>query len=208
MPDSVYIQHLCNNPLFYCRAVKRGETWRGLFPNAKERDLMMRINRTNVPLPYRTEIVMPHDISKVNYEQLSPFPEHMNTHGSRLIDIDLSKFAFAAYDADGNRVMWGPASGGKPWCKDTHSSCLTATGNFQVYRMKGAECRSGTYPIENNGGAEMPYCMYYYKGFAIHASTLSGFVNRSRGCVRLFDEDAQWLNQHFVTLGTRVIVKS
>ena len=207
IPDAEYAEQLCHNPLFYCRPVKSSDTWRGLFPDAKERELMMRINRTNVPLQYRTQIVMPRDINKVDYEQLSPFPQHRDTHGHRLLYVDLDKFAFAAYDKEGQRIMWGPASGGKPWCEDTKASCLTATGQFRVFKIKGRECRSGTYPLDTKGGAEMPFCMYYYRGFAIHASTLSGFVNRSRGCIRLFDKDAEWLNQHFVQLGTEVIVK-
>lgn len=208
LPDTAYFQQLCHNPLFYCRSVQSGETWVSLFPNPKTRELMMRLNRTNVPLQYRTHVIMPRDISKVDYQQLSPLPEHTHTDGHRLLYVDLAKFAFAAYNKQGERVLWGPASGGKAWCEDTKSSCLTKTGRFHIFRIKGKDCRSGTYPLETKGGAQMPYCMYYYRGFAIHASTLSGFINRSRGCIRLFDRDAQWLNQHFVRLGTEVIVKS
>jgi lipoprotein-anchoring transpeptidase ErfK/SrfK len=207
IPDAEYAQQLCHNPLFKCRPVKNSETWRELFPNDQQRDLVERINRTNVPLQYRTEIILPRDISKLNYEKLAPFSLHRDTDGKRLLYIDLDKFAFAAYDKEGKRVLWGPASGGKPWCDDTQESCLSATGTYHVFRIKGEDCESGTYPLESKGGASMPYCMYYYKGFAIHGSTLSGFVNRSRGCIRLFDEDAKWLNQHFVQLGTEVIVK-
>ncbi len=207
IPDALYAQTLCHNPLFYCRSVKPDETWRGLFPDDQQRDLIERINRTNVPLQYRTQIILPRDISKLNYEALSPLPAHMQTQGQRLLYVDLDKFAFAAYNEQGERVLWGPASGGRAWCDDTKASCLTATGVYHIFRIKGADCRSGTYPLENDGGAAMPYCMYYYKGFAIHASTLSGFVNRSHGCIRLFDDDAKWLEQQFVQLGTKVIVK-
>lgn len=207
LPDAAYFQQLCHNPLFYCQAVKSGETWASLFPKPKERELMMRINRTNVPLQYRTHVIMPRDYTKLNYEQLSPLPEHEQTDGHRLIVVDLSKFAFAAYNEAGERVLWGPASGGKAWCDDTEASCLTATGTYHIFKIKGKDCQSGTFPLESDGGAEMPYCMYYYKGFAIHASTLSGFINRSHGCIRLFDQDAEWLNEHFARLGTEVIVK-
>lgn len=207
VPEATYKQTLCNSRLFKCRTVKHSDTWVDLFPNDKERDLMKRINRTNVALQYLSEVIVPKNPSQLHYKQLSPLPAQRDTQGKRVLYIDLDKFAFAAYDKNGQRVLWGPASGGKPWCDDTKQSCATATGTFHVYRIKGADCRSGTYPLETNGGASMPYCMYYYKGFAIHGSTLSGFVNRSRGCVRLFDEDAKWLNQHFVKLGTTVIVK-
>ncbi|MCX7124554.1 MAG: L,D-transpeptidase, partial [Gammaproteobacteria bacterium] len=41
--------------------------------------------------------------------------------------------------------------------------------------------------------------------FALHGSTLPGY-NASHGCVRLFFDDAKWLNQDFLNIGTRVTV--
>ncbi len=207
VPPAEYEHELCHSPFFKCYPVKSNETWRGLFSDDSKRSLVQRINRTNVPLQYLNEIILPVDIKNISYKAISPLPAHLDTGGQRLVYVDLNHFAFAAYDEQGNRVLWGPASGGKPWCDDTKTSCLTATGTFHVYRIKGADCTSGTYPLETDGGAQMPYCMYFYKGFAMHGSTLSGFVNRSRGCVRLFDEDAKWLNENFVKIGTEVIVK-
>lgn len=93
------------------------------------------------------------------------------------------------------------------YCSDTHEDCQSAAGAFKIYRIQGENCQSSKYPLDRNGGAPMPYCMHYYKGYAIHGSTLSGFVNRSRGCIRLFYSDAKWLNEDFVRLGTAVIVK-
>ncbi len=206
VPDAEYFMYLCKSPEFSCRKVRRGDTWADLFPNAKMRDLIQRLNRTNVPLRYRQMLIEPRDMAHFNYQRWSPLPQHKDTEGKRLLYIDLDVFAFAAYDENGNLIKWGPASGGKPWCEDTKAGCASAIGKFHVYRMRGESCRSGTYPIEDNGGAPMPYCMYYHKGFAIHTSTLSGFINRSRGCIRLFDADAKWLNQSFVKIGTEVIV--
>lgn len=206
VPDAEYFTQLCESPKFNCRKVRPGETWADLFPDVKTRDLVQRLNRTNVPLRYRSMLIEPRDMDNLNYQQWSPLPTHKDTNGKRLLYIDLDLFAFGAYDKDGALVKWGPASGGKPWCEDTKSGCSSAIGKFHVYQMRGEFCQSGTYPIEENGGAPMPYCMYYHKGFAIHGSTLSGFINRSRGCVRLFDEDAKWLNKRFVRVGTEVIV--
>ena len=81
----------------------------------------------------------------------------------------------------------------------------SAIGHMKVYSKKGEECRSSLYPIETHGGAKMPYCMHFNGGFALHGSTLPGY-NASHGCVRLFFEDAEWLNKHFANIGTRVIV--
>lgn len=206
VPDAAYGKHLCDLARFQCRKVRRGQTWKGLFSDRREREMVMRLNRTNVALMYRPFIVVPRDLSHTSYMDLAPFPQEYDTHGHRLLFVDLAVYAFAAYDKTGHLVFWGPATGGRPWCDDTQSACKTKTGHFHVYRMKGASCQSKTYPIEESGGAPMPYCMFYYKGFAIHGSTLSGFVDRSRGCVRLFDADAEWLNQHFVKIGTEVIV--
>ncbi|PHQ79297.1 MAG: L,D-transpeptidase [Coxiella sp. (in: Bacteria)] len=206
IPDAEYGATLCDNPRYICKKVHARQSWKSLFPKKEQRELVMRLNRTNVALRYRSFIIVPKELAKANYMQLSPFPQHRDTDGHRLLYVDLGVFAFAAYNKHGSLMFWGPAAGGKPWCEDTKDSCSTATGDFHVFKIKGEDCQSGTYPMETKGGAPMPYCMYYHKGFAIHGSTLSGFINRSRGCVRLFDDDAKWLNQQFVQLGTEVIV--
>ena len=56
----------------------------------------------------------------------------------------------------------------------------------------------------------MPFCMFFYHGYAMHASYLPGY-HASHGCIRLFYEDAEWLNKNFVDMGrrgTKVIVQS
>lgn len=206
-PFELYGLLQCSHQGFYCLPVKKGETWIGLFPNKQERDIVMRLNRTNVALFYRHWILVPKDLNHIKYMDLAPFPHHIDDHGHKLLLIDLPKFAFAAYKKNGDLLYWGPASGGKDWCADTAHSCKSASGHFTITRMKGVDCESSTYPLETNGGAPMPWCMFYYKGFAIHGSTLSGFINRSRGCIRLFNGDAKWLYEHFVKKGTEVIVK-
>ncbi len=207
--DSNYGQSLCNQPGFKCIQVKSWQTWNDLFPNEKERDVVMRLNRTNVALKYRDWLVVPRSFNQLNYLALAPFPAIRDTGGKPLLLVNLKVFAFAAYDATGHLVWWGPASGGRPWCDETHkTACTSALGDFSVYRMAGADCYSNTYPVETNGGAPMPYCMFYHQGFAIHGSTLSGFANRSSGCVRLFYDDAKWLQQKFTTVGTPVTVEA
>ena len=141
----------------------------------------------------------------INNLALSPFPLHRNTSGKKLILVNLTDQAFGAYDSNGELVHWGPVSGGKGYCPDVGRACNTATGNFAIFRKQGPECISSKFPIETNGGAPMPYCMHFNGGFALHGSTLPGY-NASHGCVRLFFEDAEWLNKHFANIGTRVIV--
>jgi len=85
--------------------------------------------------------------------------------------------------------------------------CRTARGEFAFYRKRGRGCKSGKYPLRKGGGAPMPYCMYFYRGFAFHGSPTVPGYNASHGCVRLFTEDAKWLNQNFVTTDRSVKVK-
>ncbi len=61
----------------------------------------------------------------------------------------------------------------------------------------------------------MPYCMYFHKGFALHGSDDIPGYRASHGCVRMFIEDAKWLNQEFVEvgndktqlIGTKVVIR-
>lgn len=202
-----YGQTLCNTPGYYCRKVDPKDNWYTLFPNFQQREEVMRLNRTNVALMYRNWIVVPKDFSKTTYMDMSPLPKHLNTHGQKEVFIDLSLFAFGAYDQAGKLLYWGPVSSGRKQCFDSDKkTCSTATGKFRVFRIGGKDCASNEYPLETHGGAPMPYCMFFHGGTAFHTSTLSGFINRSSGCVRMFNDDAKWLNEQFVKLGTLVVV--
>ncbi len=202
-----YGGRLCRLPGFKCIPITSSETWVRLWPNPYQRAVVMRLNRTNVALRYRHWVLVPQHLSTVDYMELSPLPDRIRPTGKKQLLIDLSIFAFGAYNKQGYLVYWGPASGGKNYCFDTQENCRSAVGQFKIYRIKGENCMSSKYPVDQGGGAPMPYCMYYHKGYAIHGSTLAGFVNKSRGCIRLFYSDARWLNQHFVKRGTVVRVK-
>jgi len=202
-----YGEQLCLKPGLHCIKVKQGDTWSSLFPDNQQRDLVMRLNRTNVPLRFRPWIIVPDDLANTEYLSLSPLPEKIHPPGRQVLIVDLGQFAFGAYDEQGNLLRWGPASGGQTWCDDDRSaSCETRLGEFKIYRIQGAQCISSEYPKETGGGAPMPYCMHYYRGFALHGSTLSGFLNRSKGCIRLFTSDAKWLTQQFASIGTLIYV--
>lgn len=135
------------------------------------------------------------------------FPEQRPATGKKVFIFDPKATAWAAYDAQGNRVKTGSASGGKDFCEDIGRSCHTVTGTFRVYSKKGPECTSSVYPIETNGGAKMPYCMHFNGGYSIHAAYEVPDYNASHGCVRVLPSAAKWLNESFVDVGTTVIVK-
>lgn len=135
------------------------------------------------------------------------FPETRPATGKKVFIFDPKATAWAAYDANGNRIKTGSASGGKDYCEDIGRSCRTVTGTFRVYSKKGEECRSSIYPVETHGGAKMPYCMHFHGGYSIHAAYEVPGYNASHGCVRVLPSAAKWLNENFIDVGTTVVVK-
>lgn len=135
------------------------------------------------------------------------FPTQRAATGRKVFIFDPRATAWAAYDAQGNLVQTGSASGGKDYCEDTGRPCRTVTGTFRVYSKKGEECTSSLYPIETGGGARMPYCMHFSGSYSIHAAYEVPNYNSSHGCIRVLPSAAQWLNQNFIDIGTTVIVK-
>jgi hypothetical protein len=135
------------------------------------------------------------------------FPMQIKATGERLFVFDPKASAWAAYDEEGTRVMTGAGSGGIDFCEENPTqSCRTITGTFRVYNKHGIDCHSGEYPVDTKGGAKMPYCMYFYQGFTVHAAYEVPEHPSSHGCVRVFPSAAKWLNEEFMRIGTKVIV--
>lgn len=135
------------------------------------------------------------------------FPDKREATGRKVFIFDPKATAWAAYDAAGNRIKTGRASGGKDFCEDVGRGCRTVTGTFRVYSKKGPDCTSSKYPIETNGGAKMPYCMHFNGGYSIHAAYEVPNYNASHGCIRVLPSAAKWLSDNFIDVGTTVIVK-
>jgi len=206
LANAYYGKELCRYPQFKCVKVRNNDSWEKRWPDPRERDLVMRLNRTNLPLDERSWVVVPRHIDSVDIMDLSPFPLQMNTDGRKLVLVDLSKLAFGAYDSQGRLVRWGPASGGKQFCSDIQASCTTPPGSYEITVKRGPDCFSSTFPVDTAGGAPMPYCMFFYGGYALHGSEAVPGYNASHGCVRLYTEDAQWLDEEFTKIGTRVVI--
>lgn len=199
------LQSLCEDPRLYCITVKKGESWQSMFADPFERDLVMRINRMNThPLP-GMKIAIPKDLSDSDSMEYAPFSTYRVSTGKKIIVYSPSLHAWAAYGPAGNIIRWGPASSGQNWCSDLGRPCLTPSGTFKVYEKRGLGCISSKFP-KPNGGAPMPYCMFFKGGFAMHASNAVLGYNSSHGCLRMFFEDAQWLNLNFVDIGTQVVI--
>ena len=180
---------------FSCYRVKRGDSWVRLFPRSSERDLIMRINRMNTPLYPGLILAIPNE--NMNLMDIAPFAKQIDPPGEKVIFVSINNLAWGAYDSAGSLVNWGPTSSARGYCPDLHRSCHTIRGQFNIYRKQGAGCISTKFPI-GRGGAPMPYCMFFYGGFALHGSYNVPGYNDSHGCIRMFIDDARWLNQEFV----------
>lgn len=203
----------CQDPGLSCREVLEGDTWENLWPDSETRDQARRINRMNLRLRKGMTLAMPSG-QTAEGPAVQPFPPLIDPPGEKQIWIDLENLAWGAFDAEGRLVKWGPTSGGKDWCPDIDQACQTPTGEYSIARKGGAHCKSGKFPIPT-GGAPMPYCMYFRGGYAIHGSPEVPGYRASHGCVRIFSEDARWLNEEFVDLpdpeggtpGTKVLIR-
>src|SRR5665648_387123 len=193
-----YGENYCSDPRFTCHEVGWNESWSSLFPNLAERDVVMRVNRLNIPLHAGLVIAIPKNLERTSLYDVAPFPLRISPPGRKTIIVELNKLAWGAYNPNGRLVIWGPASGGKGYCEDQGSECRTPTGNFQVQYKKGYQCVSEKFPIPV-GGAAMPFCMHFDGAYAMHGSFEVPGTNASHGCVRMFINDARWLNKNSVS---------
>ncbi|MBN2688995.1 MAG: L,D-transpeptidase [Gammaproteobacteria bacterium] len=199
---------LCTSPNYECIKVKKGDSWQKLWPDPRVRRIVMRLNRMNTNLVRGMRIVVPVSLNNITHMDISPMPYSVHPYGQRVVVVNMSEQAFGAYDSNGYLVHWGPISGGKGFCHDIQKRCNTPRGSYRVFRKGTEMCESKKFPVPD-GGAPMPYCMYFKGGFAMHAGDLPGY-HASHGCVRMFYEDAEWLNKHFLNKGkggTKVIVQ-
>lgn len=207
----------CSVSGYVCLRVKSGQSWDKLFPDERERGIVMRINRTNSNLYAGKYIKVPENLANSDLLDYSPFPLTL-TDGlqEKVIIFDPVAHAWGAYDEAGSLVRWGPATGGNSYCADIGRSCRTKAGEFRIFQLGSSNCKSSKFPLPD-GGAPMPFCMFFNGGQAFHGSpgaVIAG--NVSHGCVRMFVSDAEWLRYSFVEApnadngyrGTKVIVRS
>lgn len=210
-----YGESLCKDPDYTCIKIKKGENWGNLFPNPEAEDMVRRINRMNITLRVGMTIAIPKNLDYLTIYDVSPFPRYIEAEGEKTIFVSQKKLAWGAYNEEGELLWWGPISSGKDGCIKQKGGCSTPAGSYRIIRKQDSSCISSAYPRRangQNGGAEMPFCMHFFRGYALHGSaTVPGF-RASHGCVRLFTEDARWLNEEFIDLpgngskGTRVII--
>lgn len=208
---------ICHNPGYSCLKIKKKNSWSQLFPNEKQRELVKRINRTNEFLSPGMVLAVPNSLDSISMLNVSPFELTKANTKEKIIVVSLDLLAWAAYAENGKQVYWGPISAGSLRCESSENGCTTPTGTFRIFRKKDKDCFSNSFPetiYGEKGGAYMPYCMFFYKGFALHGSDSLPGYNASHGCIRLFIDDARWLNENFIDtqnpirgiVGTKVVI--
>lgn len=205
---------LCKTEGFHCQRIKGNQSWSSLFPDPHDRSIVMRVNRMNTRLWAGVVIAVPDNLEEADIMDFAPFPKQIQPRGEKIVAVDPVNVAWGAYTADGKLLRWGPASAGSDWCNDIDAECRTHSGNFRVYSLGSGDCFSTKFPLPD-GGAPMPYCMYFNNGQALHGEPngLPGY-NASHGCVRMYVSDAEWLRYEFIEgpnernkfKGTRIIV--
>jgi hypothetical protein len=203
------LQDLCSDSRYFCTQVQKGETWESLFSDSTLRRIVMQVNRINIQLRTGMVIAVPKDLGVIALNDLSPFGKNIEAKGEPVLIYDPALLAWGAFDASGQLIRWGAGAAGSDWCRDIGRACHTTVGEHRVYRIGSANCASRTYPLPD-GGAPMPYCMFFSGGEAFHGAREVPGYNASHGCVRLFVDDAAWLHGNFVTsgrTGTLVVIK-
>lgn len=214
-----YGKKICHRAGYTCLEVRPKESWESLWPDVEMRDAVMRINRRNMKLHPGITLAVPSSLAisvrvgrrgQISPLGYSPFvSEDLRGKGVKLMVFDPRLLAWAAYDQTGKLVRWGPASGGSDWCDDIKRICHTPIGTFKIEQKYGSEKRSDLFPIGCHGTncAPIPYFMKFkWSGAGFHGSLYVPGFNDSHGCVRLFLEDAEWLNKEFTEIGTVVVV--
>lgn len=160
---------------------------------------MNTITRHLAPLVLLACILPANSIAKTSDFKSPPFPTQIEPPNEKFIVVDPRKHAWGAYDDSGRLVGYGLASTGKNYCSDIKKPCRTEVGTFRIYAMGDERCYSSKFPIPD-GGAPMPYCMYFNNNQALHGSPPGSVVrgHASHGCVRMHVSDAKWVRYNFV----------
>ena len=207
--NNYFGEELCSHPNYDCIKATRGQSWKQMFPDPHHRDIVQRVNRTYNYIYRGKVLAVPKDLDNITIFDVSPFSLEIDQKGEKLIIVDQDKLAWGAYNRKGKLVKWGPISSGKDYCPDIGRKCRTQTGVFRFFDKQNKKCRSRMFR------ANMPFCMFFYKGFALHGSDDIPGRRASHGCVRMFIHDAKWLNHNFVEVshktnnfrGTKVVVQ-
>ncbi len=103
--------------------------------------------------------------------------------GEKRIDVDLSTQTLVAYEGE-LEVLRTTVSTGTAWTP-------TVTGRFRIFRKLLSQTMTGPDYVQ----PDVPYVMYFYKGYSLHGTYWHNEFGRPRshGCINLRVADARWL---------------
>jgi lipoprotein-anchoring transpeptidase ErfK/SrfK len=122
-------------------------------------------------------------------------PEYASGNGERWIDVDLTNQSVYAYE--GETVVNSFIVSTGTWLTPT------VTGQYKIY----VKIRSGNMHGPGYFLPDVPYIMYFYKGYGLHGTYWHHNFGTpmSHGCVNLQTDDAGWLF-NWASVGTVVNV--
>jgi lipoprotein-anchoring transpeptidase ErfK/SrfK len=115
--------------------------------------------------------------------------------GVRWIDVNLSQQRLYAYEGDTVVASFLVSTGVR--------QTPTVTGQYHIYTKLLSTTMSGEgYYLPN-----VPYTMYFYKGYGIHGTYWHNNFGHpmSHGCVNMYTPDAKWMF-NWASVGTLVNV--
>jgi lipoprotein-anchoring transpeptidase ErfK/SrfK len=143
---------------------------------------------TDTPVPTDTEVPLPTNTPK-------PAVNPGVGGGAKWIDVNLSRQMLYAYE--GNTIVASFLVSTGVW------QFPTVTGQFHIYIKLVSTTMSGDgYYLPN-----VPYTMYFYKGYGIHGTYWHNNFGHpmSHGCVNMYTPDAEWMF-YWAPMGTLVNV--
>ena len=176
---------------FVIYQVKKGDTWKSVIPDARWRELAKRVNRMNIELTRKSRLNVKQIWLPVNDAawRYVPVPVTIDSQAPRELIFYKKEQYFGAYE-HGHLIRWGPISTGR--------SGNTPVGTFRAL-YKQREKYSHKY---NN--SRMFFAVQFQGNFFSHEQILPGYA-ASKGCVRMFWEDAEW-KYDWIRLGDRIKV--
>ncbi len=143
---------------------------------------------TNTPVPYKSPVPAPTSAA-------APPPAASVPNGEHWLEVNLSQQRLYAYAGDTLVRSFVVSTG--TW------QTPTVTGKYRIYIKQRYDNMAGPgYYLP-----DVPYTMYFYKGYAIHGTYWHNNFGTpmSHGCVNLSIPDAEWV-YNFSSIGTLVYI--
>ncbi len=147
------------------------------------------------------QLVIPTVQAQPAYNQtptIAPVASPPTYTGEKWIDVDLTNQTITAYE--GQTPVYSVIVSTGTW------KYPTVVGTYKIYVKYEKTRMSGGYGAEAYDLTDVPYVMYFYKGYGIHGTYWHNNFGTpmSHGCVNLAINDAGWFF-NWASIGTKVV---